>query len=207
MSITAVPLKPVKRRVLVYLWAGIAVAAVGAAALAVQTPVDPAATFLAHNAQNKGVKQTPSGLQYQVLTPGTGAPPTDQDVALVNYEGKFVDGTVFDKSQRPFPVPLGEHQVVPGFEEALALIPKGGKYRVWIKPSLAYGDTARPGMPAHSTLVFDIEMLDFLSKAAVQQLQQQQMMQQQMMQGGGAPGGMPPGAIPGAPGGAVPQGN
>ena len=215
MSITAVPLKPVKRRVLVYLWAGIAVAAVGAAALAVQTPVDPAATFLAHNAQTKGVKQTPSGLQYQVLTPGSGAPPTDQDVALVNYEGKFVDGTVFDKSQRPFPVPLGEHQVVPGFEEALTLIPKGGKYRVWIKPSLAYGDTARPGMPAHSTLVFDIEMLDFLSKAAVQQLQQQQMMQQQMMQGGGAPGGMPPGAMPGAPGGvpggapggAVPQGN
>ncbi|RZM24018.1 MAG: FKBP-type peptidyl-prolyl cis-trans isomerase, partial [Sphingomonas sp.] len=151
MSITAVPLKPVKRRVLVYLWAGVAVAAVGAAALAVQTPVDPAATFLAHNARNAGVKQTPSGLQYQVLTPGTGAPPTDQDVALVNYEGKFVDGTVFDKSQRPFPVPLGEHQVVPGFEEALSLIPKGGKYRVWIKPSLAYGDTARPGMPAHST--------------------------------------------------------
>jgi hypothetical protein len=82
--------------------------------------------------------------------------------------------------------------VVPGFSEALKLMPKGSKYRVWIKPSLGYGDKVTGPIPANSVLAFDIEMLDFMPEATLRQMQmQQQMMQQQQ---GGAPGGMPPGA-------------
>lgn len=191
MSITAVPLKPVKRSILVYLWIGIAVAVVAAIALALQTPVDPAAGFLSHNARTAGVVTTASGLQYQVIKPGSGAAPTDDDVALVNYEGRLLDGTVFDKSQQPTPMPVAG--VVPGFSEALKLMHKGAKYRVWLKPSLGYGDKSPPGIPANSTLVFDVEMLEFIPMATYRQIQQQQ----QMMQQQGGAGGMPPGA--GAP--------
>ncbi|MEG3178408.1 FKBP-type peptidyl-prolyl cis-trans isomerase [Sphingomonas sp. RB3P16] len=197
MSITAVPLKPVKRGILVYVWIGVAVAVLAAIVLAFQTPVDPAARFLARNARAAGIVTTPSGLQYQVLKPGTGAAPTDDDVALVNYEGRLLDGTVFDKSQQPTPMPIAG--VVPGFSEALKLMPKGAKYRIWLKPALAYGDKSPPGIPANSTLVFDVEMLEFIPMATYRQIQQQQQM---MMQQGGGAGGMPPGAAPGAAPGA-----
>ena len=81
--------------------------------------------------------------------------------------------------------------VVPGFAEALKLMPKGAKYRFWIPPQLGYGDKASGPIPANSTLVFDVELIDFLPEATVRQMQQQQMMQ------GGVPGGaMPDGAVP-----------
>lgn len=201
MSITAVPLKPVKRRVLVYLWIAIVLAAVGAVALAMQAPVDPVMGFLAKNKRTAGVVQTPSGLQYKVLTPGKGPAPTEADVALVMYEGSLTNGDRFDQSQQPTPFPLGERAVVPGFEEAMKLVPKGGKIRAWIKPAMAYGADEKKDqsgnvvIPANSILVFDIEMVDFLPKAVVQQMQARQQMQQ-----GGAPGGPagpPPGAMPG----------
>lgn len=188
MSITAVPLKPVKRGILVALWIGVAVLVIAAIALAFQTPVDPTAGFLSHNARAPGVKTTPSGLQYQVMAPGTGASPTDDDVALINYEGRLLDGTVFDKSQQPTPMPVAG--VVPGFSEALKLMHKGAKYRIWLKPSLAYADKSPPGIPANSTLVFDVEMLEFIPMSTYRQIQQQQ----QMMQQQGAAGGLPPGA-------------
>ena len=188
-------------------------AVLAAAALAMQTPVDPNATFLAHNARAAGVKQTPSGLQYKVLTPGKGATPTDEDVALVQYEGKLTDGTVFDQSnpQQGFPVPLGEKAVVPGFEEGVKLIPIGGKYRVWIAPRLGYGARATGPIPANSVLVFDLEMIDFKSKVWLRQMQAQQQM---MQQGGAMPpgamppgaGGLPPGAAPPPPGSEAPTG-
>lgn len=204
MSITAVPLKPVKRRALVYLWAGLALAVVAAVWLAFQTPVDPNATFLAHNAVAKGVKTTPSGLQYQVLEAGKGPTPTDEDIVVVGYDGKLIDGTVFDQStpQQPLVKPLGEHAVVPGFEEAVKLMPVGGRYRVWLKPTLAYGPQANGPIPANSILVFDLTMLDFKSKQWVREMQaRQQMLQQQQ-------GALPPGAIPGGapPPGGVPEG-
>ncbi|QNA84438.1 FKBP-type peptidyl-prolyl cis-trans isomerase [Sphingomonas sp. So64.6b] len=190
-SITAVPLQPVKRRVLVYLWIGIALVMCGAVALAQMAPADPVTTYLAKNRADKGVVQTVSGLQYKIIEPGKGdARPTDTDVALVNYEGKLTNGTTFDKSQQPTPMPIAG--VVPGFSEALKLMPKGSKYRFWIKPSLGYGDKATGPIPANSVLMFDVELLDFLPEATLRQMQmQQQMMQQQQ---GGAPGGMPPGA-------------
>ena len=209
MSITAVPLKPVKRSVLVYLWIGIVLAVVAAGALAMQTPIDPTTAFLAKNARAKGVVTTPSGLQYQVLTPGKGPSPTDEDVGLINYEGRLIDGTVFDKSQQPTPIPVvasnpetGRQGVIQGFSEALKLMSKGAKYRVWIKPSLGYGEKDQGVIPPHSTLVFDLELLEFIPEATYRQIQQQQQLMQQQ-RGGGAGGGVPPGA---QPQGALPPG-
>jgi hypothetical protein len=200
-SITAVPLQPVKRRVLVYLWAGIVIAVLGAVALAWMAPVDPAAAFLASNRKVPGVVQTASGLQYMILKPGKAlGSPTDQDVALINFEGKLTNGTSFGQSQRT-PVPVAasegkaEGQGVPrGLSEALKLMTKGATYRFWIKPGLGYGDKAVGPIPAHSVLVFDVELLDFQSEAVIRQMQMQQQMMQQQQQGGAAGGGLPPGA-------------
>ncbi|MGK6320591.1 FKBP-type peptidyl-prolyl cis-trans isomerase [Sphingomonas sp. DT-204] len=142
------------------------------------------ATFLAANkAQDKAIAETASGLQYKILEKGTGdARPTDSDVVLVTYEGKLTDGTTFDRSEQPTPLPVAG--VVPGFSEALKLMPKGSKYRFWIKPSLGYGDKAAGPIPANSVLVFDVKLLDFLPEAVIRQMQQQM-----GMQSGGAPGG------------------
>ncbi|WP_298672846.1 FKBP-type peptidyl-prolyl cis-trans isomerase [uncultured Sphingomonas sp.] len=177
-TVTAVPIPPVKRSYVVWLVLGIVAALVAATALAFQGD-----DFLARNARQKGVETTASGLQYQVLTPGTGAKPTDTDVVLVNYEGKLLNGTTFDKSQQPTPFPVTG--VVPGFSEGLKLMSKGAKYRFWIKPSLGYGDKATGPIPANSVLVFDVDLIDFLPEAVLRQMQ----MQQQM---GGAPGAPPP---------------
>ena len=91
-TVTAVPLQPTKRSYLIYLWLGIALALIGAVALARQGD-DP----LTRNGRAKGVVTTASGLQYKILTPGKpgAAKPTDADVALINYEGKLLDGTTF----------------------------------------------------------------------------------------------------------------
>jgi FKBP-type peptidyl-prolyl cis-trans isomerase FkpA len=194
-TVTAVPLRPVKRTYLVYLWVGIVVACLAAFLLARQSD-----DFLTRNARASGVVTTPSGLQYKVVQPGApgAARPTDSDVALINYEGKLLNGTTFDKSQQPTPMPVAG--VVPGFSEALKLMPKGAKYRVWIKPTLGYGAEAKGPIPANSTLVFDIELIDFLPEAVVRQMQAQA--QAQGAGGPGGPGGMPRGAMPpGMPGG------
>ena len=140
-------------------------------------------TFLASNkAKDKDVKETPSGLQYKVIKPGTGTNPTDADITLITYEGKLTDGTTFDKSQQPTPMPVAG--VVPGFSEALKLMQRGGKYRLWIKPSLGYGDKATGPIPANSVLVFDVEMLDFKSEAEIRALQQRRA----AAEGGAMPG-------------------
>ena len=179
-TVTAVPIAPVRRAYWLWLIAGLVAALVAAAALAA--------------AGNAGMKATPSGLLYKELKAGTGPHPTDTDIALVQYEGKLADGTVFDKSQQPTPLPVAG--VVPGFAEGLKLMSKGAKYRLWIKPELGYGAEAKGPIPANSTLQFDVELVDFLPEATVRQLQMQQMMQQQMRGGaGGMPGGAP-GAMP-----------
>ncbi|HEV2569756.1 FKBP-type peptidyl-prolyl cis-trans isomerase [Sphingomonas sp.] len=190
MSVTAVPIAPTPRRVLVMLWGGLALALLAAASLAwagtgaVRGNKDGTNDqFLAWNARQQGVQTTASGLQYQVLREGAGASPTDDDVALINYVGSLRDGKVFDQNQRS---PLPVSQVVPGFSEGLKLMKKGGKYRLWIKPELGYGEQSQGAViPANSLLVFDVELIEFLPMAVVQQMQMQQMM------GGGAPGGMP----------------
>ena len=200
-SVTAVPIPPVKRRHIVYLVVGLVLALVAAAALAMQGPVDPNAAFLAKNARQTGVVTTASGLQYQVMAKGQGGPtPTDTDVALINYVGTLPDGSVFDQSQQPTPMPVAG--VVPGFSETLKLMPKGAKYRVWIKPELGYGGPRPAGAPpldakaaelATQVLTFDLELLDFLPESVIRQMQMQQQMQGAP---NGAPGAPPPGAIP-----------
>ena len=201
MSITAVPLRPVRKSHLVFLWVGIALAVLVAAALAVAAPLDPNATVLAANRHKAGVVVPPSGLQYKLRTKGVGGPsPTDADVALVMYEGKLANGQMFDASQQPSPLPVAG--VVPGFSEGLKLMHKGDKMRFWIPPALGYGKdekrdpaTGKVAIPANSVLVFDVQLLDFKSEAVVRQM----MMQQRMMSGGGMPGGV----VPGGPGGTI----
>jgi len=141
------------------------------------------------------IVETASGLRYQVLAPGDGgAHPGDTDVTLVNYEGKLTDGSTFDKSSEPTPMPVDA--VVPGFSEALRLMPKGAKYRVWLKPELAYGAEAQTGpdgkvvIPANATLVFDIELLDFITRAEFEQMIQQARSAQPAQQA--SPAGAPP---------------
>lgn len=201
-SVTAVPIPPTKRSYLVWLWAGIVVAIVAAVALAwfgTSTPAIrdalPNDKFLAANKGQPGVIETASGLQYEVLKQGTGASPTDGDIALVMYKGMLRDGTQFDASAQPTPLPVTG--MIPGFTEALKLMKKGGKYRIWIKPELGYGAEARKDqqgkevIPANSLLVFEVELFEFMPQA-----QFMQMMQQQQQMGGGMPGGPPPGAEP-----------
>lgn len=201
MSVTAVPIPPVKRRYITFLILGLLLAVVGAAALAWQAPTD----FLTANGRKAGVITTASGLQYKVLKPGAGARPTDTDVALISYVGKLPDGTVFDQSQQPTPMPVAG--VVPGFSEVLKLMPKGAKYQVWIKPELGYGAPRPAGAPpldgkaaelAKQVLEFEVDLLDFLPESVVRQMQMQQM---QQMQGGagGIPGGAAPGTAPAQP--------
>ncbi len=136
-----------------------------AAKAAPAVPLSPEDAFLARNRKLRGVIQTASGVQYRVIKPATGPHPTDADVALVNYEGKLVNGTSFDKSTQPTPMPVSA--VVPGFSEALKLMAKGETLRVWIPSRLAYGaedqrdDQGKVVIPGKSTLVFDIELVDF----------------------------------------------
>jgi len=201
-TVTAVPLQPTKRGIIVALWVGLIAVIAAAFLLSAAAPGDPVVDFLALNKRQKGVIETPSGLQYKILTPGVGPHPTDADVTLVNYEGKLPDGTVFDKSQQPTPMPVTG--VVPGFSEGLKLMTKGAKYRFWIKPTLGYGGPRPEGAPpmdpqmeklSKQVLTFDVDLVEFLPMETVRQMQmQQQMMQQQ----GGAPGGMPAGEAPGA---------
>jgi hypothetical protein len=198
-SATAVPIQPVKRRMVVFMVIGILVALLAGAALAFQAPGDPTASFLSANAGKPGVVQTGSGLQYQVIEKGTGAEkPTDADIALVTYTGTLPDGSQFDASQQPTPMPVSG--VVPGFSEALKLMPKGAKYRFWIKPALGYGAPRPAGAPplegkaaelATQVLIFDVQLLDFLPEAVVRQMQAQQGMMQP-----GAPGAPPQGLPP-----------
>lgn len=207
MSITAVPIPPTKPGTIRLLWLGIVLAVIAALALAyygtaaaVADKGDNAA-FLAYNKTQPGVIETASGLQYRVIKPGEGdLQPTDSDVALIQYKGMLRDGSVFDASKQPTPLPVAG--AVKGFSEALKLMHKGGEMRVWIKPELGYGDqTPDPvKLPPGSLLVFDIQLLEFLPESVLRQAQAAQ----QAQQGQGA--GIPPGAAPdAAPGAGAPQ--
>lgn len=184
-EVTAVPLRPIAKGSLVKLWVGVAIAALAGAGLAfagTQGVIGKSpAGFLSGNAKESGVIQTASGLQYKVLEAGKGDRPTTDDVALINYTGMLTDGTIFDQNQR---APLPIDGVVPGFSEGLQLMQRGGKYRLWIPPQLGYGSNVPEGgpIPKDSVLVFDVELLDYVSKAQLMQ------MQQQMQQGHTPPG-------------------
>jgi FKBP-type peptidyl-prolyl cis-trans isomerase len=123
-----------------------------------------AASFLAANAKKPGVVTTPSGLQYLVLTPGSGESPKPTDEVTVNYRGTLLDGTEFDSSyKRGQPASFVLGRVIPGWTEGLQLMKPGGKTRLFVPPQLAYDLHVRPGMgiPPGSLLIFDVELLSF----------------------------------------------
>ena len=135
------------------------------AAVAADKNKTEGAAFMAKNKAEKGVFTTPSGLQYMVLRQGAGQRPRATEQVRVNYEGKLLDGTVFDSSyERGQPTEFGLSQVIPGWTEGLTLMPVGAKYRFWIPGDLAYGAKGMPqgGIGPNSTLVFDVELLAIL---------------------------------------------
>lgn len=128
-----------------------------------QPNIDAGKKFLEENGKREGVVTTASGLQYEVLKKATdGRQPTENDIVTVHYEGKLLDGSVFDSSiARGQPVELFTQQVIPGWAEALQLMHVGEKYKLYIPYDLAYGVSGRPPMiPGGSTLVFDVELLN-----------------------------------------------
>jgi FKBP-type peptidyl-prolyl cis-trans isomerase FklB len=123
--------------------------------------------FLSENAKREGVISLPSGLQYEVLTQGTGTRPLASDQVEVHYTGKLLDGTVFDSSEeRGIPATFGVTQVIAGWVEALQLMNEGSKWRLYIPANLAYGPNGAPGSPIgpNSTLIFDVELLKVIGK-------------------------------------------
>lgn len=122
---------------------------------------DDGIKFLAENAKKKDVKTTASGLQYKVITEGKGKTPKATDVVEVNYEGKLIDGTVFDSSyERGQPVEFPLNQVIAGWTEGLQLMKEGGKYEFYIPSDIAYGAAGNQGIAPNSTLIFTVELLE-----------------------------------------------
>lgn len=117
--------------------------------------------YRAAYAKEKGVKTTPSGILYKIEKQGEGLAPKPEDTVKVHYTGKLIDGTVFDSSnERGQPIEFKLNQLIPGWVEGIQLIKKGGKIQLVLPPELAYGDQGAGEIPANSTLIFDIELLD-----------------------------------------------
>ncbi len=120
--------------------------------------------FLAENKAKAGVIETPSGLQYTVITEGSGVKATAKNQVKVHYTGTLIDGTVFDSSvSRGEPATFGVTQVISGWVEGLQLMSKGSKYRFFIPSNLAYGaQGAGKAIGPHAALIFDVELLEIL---------------------------------------------
>lgn len=117
--------------------------------------------YLAQNKTKDGVKTTASGIQYQVIKPGTGKSPKATDMVKVHYVGTLIDGTEFDSSvKRGEPAQFPLNQVIRGWTEGVQLMKVGEKTRFVIPSDLAYGPEGRPGIPPNSVLVFEIELLE-----------------------------------------------
>ncbi|MEN7536474.1 FKBP-type peptidyl-prolyl cis-trans isomerase [Aurantiacibacter flavus] len=182
-EVTRVPLQPIAKGSLTKLWLGVA------AAIALGAGVAWAAM--------------PAGVSIETVTEGSGESPGPTDVVFVKYTGKLADGTVFDQSQPaawPVPgilpdgAPMALDQVIPGFRDAMVQMQKGGKYTVEIPSDMAYGASPPPGapIPPNADLVFDVEMVDFMTReeAEARYNRMMQAMQQQM------PAMGPEGAMP-----------
>jgi FKBP-type peptidyl-prolyl cis-trans isomerase FkpA len=194
MSVTAVPILPIKKGSLTKYWIGVALVLAAGVGLAWWGTADVRSEY-------GDVVTTASGLRYKVIQTGEGKSPTDSDVVLVSYKGMLKDGRVFDQNpQAGFPVT----GVVPGFSEGLKIMQRGGKYRLWIPSELGYGpeDQKNPqsgevAIPGGSALTFDVELLEFKSRAEVEAMQKQ--VQEMQKQQGGAAGGPAGGAPQGLP--------
>jgi len=119
--------------------------------------------YLSENGKREGVTTLASGLQFEVLTAGEGAKPTRESTVRTHYHGTLIDGTVFDSSYdrgQPAEFPVGG--VIAGWTEALQLMNTGSKWRLYVPSELAYGAQGVGSIPPHSTLVFDVELLEIL---------------------------------------------
>jgi hypothetical protein len=179
MSVTAVPIRPIKKGSVVKLWAALGLLSAAAGGLA----------WAGTNGQQ--VETTASGLRYQVIEAGTGAPLTDQDLVALSYEGKAPNGEVFDSSERqgqPLVTGPGDPNMIPGFTEAVGLMKEKSVYRVWIPPKLGYNGRVPPTAPfgPDDTLEFRLEILQVARGMAAMQ----------RMMGPGGAGAPPPGAVP-----------
>ncbi|NLY58632.1 MAG: FKBP-type peptidyl-prolyl cis-trans isomerase [Gammaproteobacteria bacterium] len=119
--------------------------------------------FLERNGAREGVITLASGLQYEVISDGTVATPTASSTVRTHYEGTLISGEVFDSSYKrgqPAEFPVGG--VIAGWTEALQLMKEGAKWRLYIPSNLAYGERAAGSIPPHSTLIFDIELIEVL---------------------------------------------
>lgn len=125
------------------------------------------AEFLEKNKSAEGVKVTASGLQYKVEKEGEGKTPSKTDTVKAHYKGTLIDGTQFDSSyDRGQPAEFPVQGVIPGWSEALQMMKVGSKYKLFIPPELAYGASGRPGIPANSVLVFEVELVDIVKPGA-----------------------------------------
>ena len=116
--------------------------------------------FLEENKKKEGVKALPSGLQYKVLTEGSGKTPKATDQVTVNYKGTFIDGTEFDSSYKiGKPATFQVDKVVRGWTEALQLMKEGSKWQLFIPAELGYGDRGAGPIPPNSTLIFEVELI------------------------------------------------
>lgn len=119
--------------------------------------------FLDANKAKEGVQETPTGLQYKVIREGNGASPTASDKVKVHYSGKLIDGTEFDSSySRGEPATFGVGGVIKGWKEGIQLMKVGAKFEFYIPSNLAYGPRPSATIPANSTLVFEVELLEIL---------------------------------------------
>lgn len=121
--------------------------------------------FLLTNKTKEGVVELPSGLQYKILKLGTGQKPVATDEVEVNYEGKLIDGTIFDSSfERGEPISFPLNGVIKGWTEGLQLMPVGTLFELYIPSELAYGDQGNQAIPGGSTLIFKVELLSIKQK-------------------------------------------
>ncbi len=135
--------------------------AISTTTLMAQTALEKGQEFLKENGKKPGVKTTASGLQYTVLKEGTGKQPKATDTVEVNYEGKLLDGTVFDSSyKRGQSISFPLNQVIPGWTEGVALMKEGAKYEFFIPSNLAYGSQGAGGaIGPDETLIFTVELI------------------------------------------------
>ena len=142
-----------------------------------------AKSFLAENGKKKDIVTTASGLQYKVLSPGSGDSPKSTDQVTVNYRGTLLDGTEFDSSyKRGQPASFPVNGVIPGWQEALILMKPGAKYQLFVPPNLAYDLESPPSIPPGSLLMFDVELLSVKAPQQQSQVQPQIQPQQQAQQ-------------------------
>jgi|AMWB02.1.fsa_nt_gi FKBP-type peptidyl-prolyl cis-trans isomerase len=127
--------------------------------------IDEGEKFLADNKKREGVQETASGLQYEVITMGTGDKPTAVDMVKVHYTGMLLDSTKFDSSlDRGEPAQFGVNQVIQGWQEGIQMMPVGSKFKFYIPYELAYGEQGTGPIPPFSTLVFDVELLEIVKQ-------------------------------------------